>query len=366
MRTATGCRDSASWRSMTPRRGSSARSGRSPMSPTNAARNSRRTARAWRSATGGSRSASRTTPPSSAPAAIGRSPTSACSDEVARAVHLRIPGPMRTAMTSMKTLAMIALTTGTIAAPASIASAQTSALATCDGYSGMPEGHAPPGNARSGMVWIGGGSFIMGSDEHHPEERAPHEVTVQGFWIDRHEVTNAQFARFVLDPGYRTLAERGLDPEEHPGMPPQLLVPGSMVFFMPERLADMADVRQWWRYVAGADWRHPTGPGSSIEGKDDHPVVHVAYEDALAYARSQGSGRRRARHHHLGRHRHADPADRHHRRDRPRGGDRRSDLPVPDGAGLGGAGRDAVVHRGEERHLSRRRRDSHAAQHLVV
>ena len=155
-------------------------------------------------------------------------------------------------MTSMTTVTIIALATVAIAAPASIASAQPSPP-TCAGYSGLPADHAPPGNARSGMVWIDGGSFTMGSDEHHPEERAPHEVAVQGFWIDRHEVTNAQFARFVEATGYRTLAERGLDPEQYPGMPPELLVPGSMVFFVPEQLANMADVRQWWRYVPGAD-----------------------------------------------------------------------------------------------------------------
>jgi formylglycine-generating enzyme required for sulfatase activity len=140
------------------------------------------------------------------------------------------------------------------------------------------------GGDQPGMVWIEPGSFVMGSDEHHPEERSPHDVTLDGFWIDRHEVTNAQFARFVAATGYRTLAERGLDPKDNPGMPPELLVPGSMVFFVPEQLANMADVRQWWRYVAGADWRHPNGPGSSIEGKAGHPVVHVAYEDAAAYA----------------------------------------------------------------------------------
>ncbi len=191
-------------------------------------------------------------------------------------------------MTSMKTLAIIALATATIAAPASVASAQAPPPDVCVGHSGLPEDRAPAGNARSGMVWIDGGSFTMGSDEHHPEERAPHEVTLEGFWIDRHEVTNAEFTRFVEATGYRTLAERGLDPEKYPGMPRELLAPGSMVFFVPEQLADMADVRQWWRYVPGADWRHPTGPGSSIEGKDDHPVVHVAYEDALAYARWAG------------------------------------------------------------------------------
>jgi formylglycine-generating enzyme required for sulfatase activity len=154
----------------------------------------------------------------------------------------------------------------------------------CQAYPGLPEGS----DAHAGMVWIEGGSFMMGSDEHHPEERVTHEVSVDGFWVDVHEVTNAQFARFVEATGYRTLAERGLDPKQNPGMPPELLAPGSMVFFAPERLANMADVRQWWRYVSAADWRHPQGPGSSIEGKEHHPVVQVAYEDAAAYAKWAG------------------------------------------------------------------------------
>lgn len=145
-----------------------------------------------------------------------------------------------------------------------------------------------PGERHAGMVQVPGGSFLMGSDEHYPEERAAHRVSVSGFWIDRHEVTNAQFRRFVDATGYRTIAERGLDPTENPGLPPELLAPGSMVFAMPERLEGPPELIQWWRYLHGADWRHPTGPGSSIEGKDDHPVVHVAQEDALAYARWLG------------------------------------------------------------------------------
>ena len=114
---------------------------------------------------------------------------------------------------------------------------------SCQTYPGLPEGS----DAHPGMVWIEGGSFMMGSDEHHPEERVVHEVSVDGFWIDVHEVTNAQFARFVEATGYRTLAERGLDPKQNPGLPPELLVPGSMVFFVPERLVNMADITQWWR-----------------------------------------------------------------------------------------------------------------------
>jgi formylglycine-generating enzyme len=168
----------------------------------------------------------------------------------------------------------------------SVASAagQTPPAALCEGYSGLPDG----AGEAAGMVWIEGGTFIMGSSEHHPEERAPHEVTLEGFWIDRHEVTNAEFARFVDATGYETLAERGLAPEDYPGMPPDLLVPGSMVFVMPAQIANMTDISQWWRYLPGADWRHPQGPGSSIEGKANHPVVHIAYEDAAAYAKWAG------------------------------------------------------------------------------
>ena len=159
-----------------------------------------------------------------------------------------------------------------------------SPAALCKDYAGLPEGDGP----HAGMVWIEGGSFAMGDDDERPEERAVHEVTVGGFWIDRHEVTNAQFARFVEAMDHVTVAERGLDPKEHPGMPPELLAPGAVVFTPPDGLLNLVDVSQWWRYVPGADWRHPSGPGSSIEGKQNHPVVNIAYEDVRAYARWLG------------------------------------------------------------------------------
>lgn len=154
----------------------------------------------------------------------------------------------------------------------------------CEGYSGLPGDDGP----HTGMVWVEGTTFMMGSDTAHPEERAAHEVTVSGFWIDRHEVTNAQFARFVAATGYRTTAESGLDPAEHPDLPSDLLAPGSMVFAPPERVDAFSDVSQWWHYVPGASWREPLGPGSASVGKENHPVVHVSYEDALAYARWLG------------------------------------------------------------------------------
>jgi len=154
----------------------------------------------------------------------------------------------------------------------------------CDGYAGLPEAEGP----HAGMVWIEGGSFTMGDDEERPEERTAHAVTLGGFWIDRHEVTNAQFARFVEATGYVTIAERGLDPKDHPGIPPELLAPGAVVFTPPDGLLNLVDVSQWWRYTAGADWRHPSGPGSSIAGRANHPAVNLAYEDAQAYARWLG------------------------------------------------------------------------------
>jgi len=158
-----------------------------------------------------------------------------------------------------------------------------SPIADCKTYSGIPEGE----DETAGMVFIQGGSFVMGSDRERPEERFSHEVKVDGFWIDRHEVTNAEFAQFVEATGYKTLAERGTDPKSHPGME-ELSAPGSVLFIQPTKLDRGGDLTQWWQYVKGANWREPEGPGSSIEGKENHPVVHIAYEDALAYAKWRG------------------------------------------------------------------------------
>src|SRR5216683_5054311 len=170
----------------------------------------------------------------------------------------------------------------------SVAIAQNNAargdLGSCTAYSGLPSDD----NDTAGIVFIRGGTFVMGSDRQQPEERFTHVVRVDGFWIDRHEVTNAQFREFVTATGYLTLAERGLDPVTHPGMPKELLVPGSVVFIPPTNVGSGGRITQWWQYVPGANWREPTGPGSSISDKDNHPVVHVAYEDALAYARWRG------------------------------------------------------------------------------
>jgi formylglycine-generating enzyme len=138
------------------------------------------------------------------------------------------------------------------------------------------------------MAWVPGGTFRMGSDRHYPEERPVHHVAVDGFWIDTDPVTNAQFARFVAATGYVTVAERPLDPADFPGANAELLKPGALVFRKTASPVDLRDIRNWWSYVPGASWRHPEGPDSDIGGRRDHPVVHVAFEDAEAYARWAG------------------------------------------------------------------------------
>jgi sulfatase modifying factor 1 len=135
-----------------------------------------------------------------------------------------------------------------------------------------------------GMIWVAGGSFLMGSDAFYREERPVRRETVAGFWLDRYPVTNAEFRTFVDATGYLTLCERPPDSAAYPDADPALLVPGSAVFRKPSGPVSLRDNRAWWEYVPGANWRHPQGPGSSIEGRDDHPVVHIAYEDARAYA----------------------------------------------------------------------------------
>jgi len=148
----------------------------------------------------------------------------------------------------------------------------------------LPDPRAP----TRGMVQVKGGSFDMGAQPEHAEEGPPQRVTVGSFWIDPTEVTNAQFAAFVKATGYVTLAERPLDPAAYPGVPKDQLAPSSLVFVMPDTAVDLRDPTGWWRVVPGADWRHPSGPDSSIEGRDHFPVVQVAHEDALAYARWAG------------------------------------------------------------------------------
>ncbi|WP_246737736.1 formylglycine-generating enzyme family protein [Nordella sp. HKS 07] len=140
----------------------------------------------------------------------------------------------------------------------------------------------------AGMLWIPGGTFLMGSDHHYPEEAPSHKVSVGGFWMDARAVTNDEFSRFVEATGYITSAEKPADPRDYPGAKPELLAPSSVVFKKAAQRVDLTNRYNWWIYVRGADWRHPRGPASSIKGLGDHPVVHVAYEDVEAYAKWAG------------------------------------------------------------------------------
>lgn len=154
---------------------------------------------------------------------------------------------------------------------------------------------AAPSPAPAGMVWIPGGEFSMGStdptrdvcggNDPMPDARPIHRVHVDGFWMDATEVTNAEFARFVAATNYVTVAERKPRPEDYPGAPAELLVPGSVVFTPPEGPVSLNSALGWWRYVPGAHWRRPEGRNSDLKGRGKHPVVHIAYEDAEAYAK---------------------------------------------------------------------------------
>jgi formylglycine-generating enzyme len=132
------------------------------------------------------------------------------------------------------------------------------------------------------MAWIPGGTFLMGSDHHYPEEAPAHRVTATGFWMDRHTVTNREFARFVAETGHVTVAARTPDPADYPGARPATLVPASIVFVQPSHRVDTRNPYNWRTYVPGADWRHPEGPGSSVERRPDHPVVQLAWADVQA------------------------------------------------------------------------------------
>ncbi|MGB3511293.1 MAG: formylglycine-generating enzyme family protein [Microcoleaceae cyanobacterium] len=137
------------------------------------------------------------------------------------------------------------------------------------------------------MVWIKGGTFQIGSDNHYLEERSAENVTVSSFCIDIHEVTNAQFAKFVQETDYVTLAERPLSAKTFPHLSKAQRQPGSIVFIQPHKNQTIREL-QWWQWVQGANWHHPTGPDSNISGKENHPVVHIAFEDAQAYAEWAG------------------------------------------------------------------------------
>lgn len=137
---------------------------------------------------------------------------------------------------------------------------------------------------RPGMVRIPGGTFLMGSDHHYPEEAPAHHVGVDTFWIDARPVTNTQFAAFVEATGHVTFAEIAPRAEDYPGALPEMLQPASLVFDPPKQPVDLRDWSRWWTFCFGADWSHPLGPGSSLAGRGEHPVIHVSHGDALAYA----------------------------------------------------------------------------------
>jgi len=134
------------------------------------------------------------------------------------------------------------------------------------------------------MVRVPGGTFLMGSEDFYAEERPVRETAVEPFWMDEHPVTIAEFQRFVRATGHTTVAEEAPDPAAYPDADPALLVPGSLVFRYTDGPVDLRDVRNWWSYIPGAEWRNPEGPGSAIRGLARHPVTHIAYADAEAYA----------------------------------------------------------------------------------
>src|SRR5262249_40748510 len=129
--------------------------------------------------------------------------------------------------------------------------------------------------AGQGMVWVPGGTFVMGSHDFYPEERPLHRVAVDGFWMDQHPVTVAEFRRFVRATGHVPVAEQAPDRADYPAADPDLLVPGSLVFRQPPGPVPLDDVRNWWAWVPGASWRHPSGPETTIAGRERDPVVHV-------------------------------------------------------------------------------------------
>ena len=164
----------------------------------------------------------------------------------------------------------------------------------------VPNKAVPPGKAPTGMVWIPGGEFSMGAqdppDMEHDQvgmkatrdSRPVHRVYVDGFWMDKTDVTNAEFAKFVAATHYITESEKTPKAEDFPGAPPENLVAGGVVFAPPNGPVPLDDFFRWWTYVKGANWRHPTGPGSDIKGKENYPVVQVSYDDAKAYAKWAG------------------------------------------------------------------------------
>ena len=191
-----------------------------------------------------------------------------------RAVHIGIA----VLMTFLATISIFCIhAADRTPAPAKDASASAASI---------PGKTRPSDPAPEGMVWIPGGEFWMGSDEADFKDARPwHRVYVDGFWMDKTEVTNEQFEKFVKATRYVTVAECTPTKEEFPTAPEENLVAGSVVFTPPDRAVALNDHLQWWSYVKGANWRHPTGPDSDLKGKEKYPVVHVAYDDALAYCK---------------------------------------------------------------------------------
>ena len=179
-----------------------------------------------------------------------------------------------------------------------VASAPEPPSAKANFFPTIPNTVPEPASAPGGMAWIPGGEFSMGSQDapemnnvamHATTDSRPiHRVYVDSFWMDKTDVSNEEFAKFVKATGYVTVAERKPRAEDFPGAPPENLVAGSVVFSPPDHAVPLNDHFQWWSYVHGANWRHPLGPDSDIKGKEKYPVVHVAYEDALAYAKWAG------------------------------------------------------------------------------
>lgn len=139
-----------------------------------------------------------------------------------------------------------------------------------------------------GFAWIPQQTAVLGADNGYPEEGPAHEVSVEAFWIQRYQVTNAEYGEFVSATDYVTVAERPLDPGSYPGAPPENLQPGSMVFRRTAGPVDLRHLELWWAWTTGACWRHPRGPRSSTRGRENHPVVHIAFEDAEAFAQWAG------------------------------------------------------------------------------
>jgi len=166
-----------------------------------------------------------------------------------------------------------------------VTSGPAQAQPLCKTYSGVP--HKFP-IRQAGMKLVPAGNFLMGSDKDYPEERPVRRVSVASFWIDIHEVTNAEFAHFVAATGYVTTAEKPLPPDMYPGLAEEYRLPGSMVFVMPKTPMKQFDPSMWWKFTAGANWRQPSGPGSSIKGRDAEPVTQVSWQDAMAYAKWRG------------------------------------------------------------------------------